>query len=53
MNLFDKLSYKFLLIPLIIVGALFAGIVVFFVFDKRSETGINVLKVLFNWDVGF
>ena len=41
------------LIAFIIGGSLFAGIVVFFVFDKMSENGINVLKVLFNWDVGF
>ena len=41
------------LIAFILVGALFAGIIVLFVYDKRSETGINVLKILFNWDVGF
>lgn len=41
------------LIAFIIVGSLFAGIIVLFVLDKRSETGLNVLKILFNWDVGF
>ena len=51
---YRKLTFSWRdLIAFIIVGALFASIVVFFVFDKRSETGINVLKVLFNWDVGF
>lgn len=40
-------------IAFVIGGSLFAGIVVFFVFDKMSENGINVLKVLFNWDIGF
>ena len=41
------------LIAFILVGSLFAGIIVFFVFDKQSENGISVLKILFNWDVGF
>ena len=41
------------LIAFVLVGALFAGIIVLFVYDKRSDTGINVLKILFNWDVGF
>lgn len=41
------------LIAFIVVGALFAGIIVFFIYDRNSENGINVLKVLFNWDPGF
>ena len=41
------------LIAFILVGVIFAGIIVFFVYDKQAENGINVLKLLFNWDVGF
>ena len=40
-------------IAFILGAGLFAGIVTFFIYDKTSENGINVLKVLFNWDVGF
>lgn len=42
----DLLAFTF-------VGALFAGIIVLFVFDKRSASGINVLNELFNLNVGF
>ena len=41
------------LLAFIFVGALFAGIIVLFVFDKRSASGINVLNELFNLNVGF
>ncbi len=41
------------LIAFLLVGSIFAGIIVLFVFDKTTEGGINVLKLLFNWDVGF
>ena len=41
------------LIAFILIGSLFAGIVVLFVFDKNSENGINVMKLLFNVDLGF
>ena len=41
------------LIAFVIGGSLFASIVVFFVFDKMSDNGINVLQVLFNWNIGF
>ena len=41
------------IIAFLLVGALFAGIIVFFVYDRNSENGINILKLLFNWDVGF
>lgn len=40
-------------IAFIIGVSLFAGIIVFFIYDKMSENGLNVLKILFNWDVGF
>ena len=42
----DLLAFTF-------VGALFAGIIVLFVFDKKSASGINVLNELFNLNVGF
>ena len=41
------------LLAFLFVGALFAGIIVLFVFDKRSGSGISLFKVLFNVDVGF
>ena len=41
------------IIAFLLVGAIFAGIIVFFVYDKNSPEGINVLKLLFNWDPGF
>ena len=41
------------LIAFLLVGALFAGIIVLFVFDKNSEDGINVMKILFKIDLGF
>ena len=41
------------IIAFLFVGVLFAGIIVFFVYDRNSENGINILKILFNWDVGF
>ena len=41
------------LLAFIFVAIIFAGIVTLFVFDSRSENGINVLKILFNWDIGF
>ena len=41
------------LIAFILVGSLFAGIIVLFVMDKQTEAGLNVLKLLFNWDPGF
>ena len=36
------------LLAFLFVGALFAGIIVLFVFDKRSGSGISLFKVLFN-----
>ena len=47
-----RFSYRDL-ISFILVGSIFAGIIVLFVYDQRSETGINLLKMLFNWDIGF
>lgn len=41
------------LLAFIFVGALFAGIITLFVFDKRSESGINILNLLFNINIGF
>ena len=41
------------LLAFLFVGALFAGIIVLFIFDKRSGSGISLFKVLFNVDVGF
>ena len=41
------------LLAFLFVVALFAGIIVLFVYDKRSESGINLFKVLFNIDIGF
>ena len=41
------------LLAFLVVGLIFAGIIVLFVFDKNTDGGINVLKLLFNWDVGF
>lgn len=41
------------IIAFILVGALFAGIITFFVYDRNSNNGINILKLLFNWDPGF
>ena len=41
------------LLAFLFVGVLFAGIIVLFVFDKRSGAGISLFKVLFNVDVGF
>ena len=41
------------LVALLLVGGVFAGIIVFFVYDRNSAEGINILKTLFNWDVGF
>ena len=40
-------------IAFILVGAIFAGIIVLFIYDKRSETGINLVKYIFNFDLGF
>ena len=41
------------LLAFLFVGALFALIIVLFVFDKRSGVGINLFKELFGVDVGF
>ena len=41
------------LLAFLFVGALFAGIIVLFVFDKRSGAGISLFKVLFNVELGF
>ena len=41
------------LLAFTLVAALFAGIIVLFVFDKRAEAGINLFKLLFNVDLGF
>ena len=41
------------LLAFLFVGALFAGIIVLFVYDKRSGTGISLFQVLFGIDVGF
>ena len=41
------------IIAFIIAGSIFAGIIVFFIYDRNTENGINVLKVLFKWDIGF
>lgn len=37
----------------LLVGSLFAGIIVLFVFDKNTDGGVNLLKLLFSWEVGF
>ena len=41
------------LIAFLLIGGLFALIIVLFVYDNTHEGGINLLKMLFNWDVGF
>ena len=41
------------ILAFLLVGALFALIIVLFVFDKRSGVGINLFKELFGVDVGF
>lgn len=41
------------LLAFLFVGALFAGIIVLFVCDKRSGAGISLFKVLFNVELGF
>ena len=41
------------LIAFLLIGGLFALIIVLFVYDNTHEGGINLLKILFNWDVGF
>ena len=41
------------LLAFLFVGALFAGIIVLFVYDKRAVEGINLFKLLFNVDLGF
>ena len=51
---YRKLTFSWKdLIALVVVGSLFAGIIVFYVFDKNSPDGINVLNELFNWEIGF
>ena len=41
------------ILAFLLVGALFALIIVLFVYDKRSSVGINLFKELFGVDVGF
>ena len=41
------------ILAFLLVGAIFALIIVLFVFDKRSGVGINLFKELFGVDVGF
>ena len=41
------------LLAFMFVSVLFAGIIVLFVYDKRSPSGISILNVLFGLDVGF
>ena len=51
---YRKLSFSWRdVIAFLVVGAIFAGIIVFFIFDKTSENGINILNLLFGWNVGF
>lgn len=41
------------LIAFILIGCVFACVIVLFVFDKQRPNGINLLMKLFKWDVGF
>ncbi len=41
------------LLAFTLVAALFAAIIILFVYDKKAETGINLFKLLFNVDLGF
>ena len=41
------------ILAFLLVGALFALIIVLFVYDKKSGVGINLFKELFGVDVGF